>query len=147
MRNQLPPIGRRPDGSFPSMTPKQRKQANALIRETCCNYDKGNCIVLDEGDGYACVQSISYSLCCAWFYRAVLPLNKQLETDILKTNFPERFRNTYSKTCTRCGTSFTPGSNRAKYCKPCSVKVHRKQKNESERNRRNRRNSRTDMDI
>ena len=29
-----------------------------------------------------------------------------------------------------------PGSNRAKYCKPCAAKTHRKQKNASDRKRR-----------
>lgn len=31
------------------MTPGQRRKANALIRKTCCNYDNGNCIALDDG--------------------------------------------------------------------------------------------------
>ena len=46
------------------MTPKQRRKANALIRKSCCNYDGGNCIALDDGEPCVCVQSISYSLCC-----------------------------------------------------------------------------------
>ena len=37
------------------MTPKQRRQSAALIRKECCNYDTGECIALDEGDGCACV--------------------------------------------------------------------------------------------
>ena len=41
------------------MTPKQRRKANALIRKSCCNYDRGNCIALDDGEPCVCVQSIS----------------------------------------------------------------------------------------
>lgn len=128
MNNKLPPIERKPNGSLPCMTPKQRRRANTLIRETCCNYDNGNCLVLDEGDGCVCVQSISYSVCCTWFRRAVLPLNKPLEAEI--------FHSDSLKTCTVCGAAFVPGSNRAKYCEACAKKIHREQKKESGRNSR-----------
>ena len=40
----LPPIERKPDGSLPHMTPRQRAQANALIRRECSYYDDGNCL-------------------------------------------------------------------------------------------------------
>ena len=46
---RLPPIERKPDGSLYRMTPAQRKQANALIRRECCNYEDGNCMPLDDG--------------------------------------------------------------------------------------------------
>ena len=36
------PIERRQDGSLYRMTPAQRKQANALIRRECGNYEDGN---------------------------------------------------------------------------------------------------------
>ena len=45
---RLPPIERKPDGSLYRMTPAQRKQANALIRRECCNYEDGNCMLLDD---------------------------------------------------------------------------------------------------
>ena len=35
-----------------------------------------------------------------------------------------------------CGGVFVPKSNRAKYCPGCAVRVHRRQKTESERKRR-----------
>ena len=47
---RLPPIERKPDGSLYRMTPAQRKQANALIRRECCNFENGNCIALDDGE-------------------------------------------------------------------------------------------------
>ena len=59
---KLPPLERKPDGSLHRMTPAQRKRANALIRRECCNYDSGNCIVLDDGDTCICPQTISFSV-------------------------------------------------------------------------------------
>lgn len=45
---KLLPIERGPGGSLPRMTAAQRKRANALIRNTCCNYESGLCLLLDE---------------------------------------------------------------------------------------------------
>ena len=44
-------------------------------RHECCNYDEGNCLLLDDGEPCVCVQSISLSLMCRWFRVAVLPLS------------------------------------------------------------------------
>ena len=128
MKEKLQPIERGPDGSLPRMTPGQRKRANALIRATCCNYDNGNCILLDDSEKCVCVQSISYSVCCTWFRRALLPQDRALETEIFHSNSIKR--------CAVCGAEFVPGSNRAKYCETCARRVHRQQKNESNRKRR-----------
>ena len=124
----LPPIKRKPDNSLYRMTPAQRKRANALIRRECCSYDEGNCLEQDDGDVHTCTQSISYSVCCKWFRRAVLPLDKPLEA--------EMFHDSGRKRCAVCGSPFVLKSNRAKYCPDCAVKVHRRQKAESERKRR-----------
>lgn len=61
------------------------------------------------------------------FRCAVLPLDGLLETALL-------FRNEL-KRCVICGQPFLPGSNRAKYCKLCAKKVHRRQKTASDRKR------------
>ena len=110
------------------MTPKQRKRANALIRKTCCNYDNGNCIALDDGEECVCVQSISYSVCCKWFRKAVLPVDKPLYAEVMEPQGMKR--------CAECGAAFLPGSNRAKYCAECAPKVQRRHKNASDRKRR-----------
>lgn len=125
---KLPPLERKPDGSLYRMTPAQRKQASALIRRECCNYDGGNCLVLDDGDTCICPQTISFSVCCTHFRFAVLPLDRTLEAEI--------FRDKDTKRCAVCGRVFVPGSNRAKYCPDCAARVHRRQKAESERKRR-----------
>ena len=54
---RLPPIERKQDGSLYRMTPAQRKQANPLIRRECCNYEDGNCMLLDDGDTCTCPRS------------------------------------------------------------------------------------------
>lgn len=104
----------------------QYRRMGKLVHE-CCSYDNGNCIALDDGQECVCVRSISYSLLCKWFRCAVLPLDKPLETVLL-------FRDKV-KRCAVCGQLFLPGSNRAKYCMPCAVKVHRRQKTDSDRKR------------
>ena len=81
---RLPPIERKPDGSLYRMTPAQRKQANALIRRECCNYEDGNCMPLDDGDTCTCPQTVSFSVCCKWFRWAVLPLDGTLEAEIFR---------------------------------------------------------------
>ena len=66
------------------LTPAQRARCNRLIRRLCANYDGGNCIPLDDGEGCVCVQMISYSLLCKYFRRAVLPADKVLCADIYR---------------------------------------------------------------
>ena len=125
---RLPLLERKPDGTPYRMTPAQWKQANALIRRECCNYEGGNCIVLDDGDTHTCPQSISFSVCCKWFRWAVLPLDGALEAEI--------YRGRDLKRCAVCDGMFVPKSNRGKYCPDCAARVHRRQKTESEWKRR-----------
>ena len=129
MKEKLQPIERGPGGSLPRIKAAQRKRARALIRNTCCHYDGGNCLLLDDGDARACPQMISHSVCCTWFRWAILPQDEALETEI--------FHSDGAKQCAECGTAFVPHSNRAKYCEACAARVHRRQKNQSDRKRRN----------
>lgn len=110
------------------MTPRQRRKANALIRKSCCNYDGGNCIALDDGEPCVCVQSISYSLICTRFRDWVLPGAPALCAEIMQPKGLKR--------CVECGVLFLAKSNRAKYCSDCASKVHRRQKTASDRKRR-----------
>lgn len=36
---------------------RQHQAARRLVHE-CCNYDEGNCLLLDDGEPCVCVQSI-----------------------------------------------------------------------------------------
>ena len=63
--------------NLPRMDYRQHRRARRLVHE-CCNYDEGNCLLLDDGEPCVCVQSISLSLMCRWFRVAVLPLDGEL---------------------------------------------------------------------
>ena len=80
------------------LTPPQSRKVNALVRRTCCNYDNGNCILLDDGDECVCPQLISYSLLCKWFRVAVLPADRLLYAELYQTGD--------KKKCTECGAFF-----------------------------------------
>lgn len=112
---------------LPQMTGRQRYRANALIKKLCANYDDGNCLLLDEGEGCVCVQSISYSLLCKYFRNAVLPADPALEAEILGTH-PDR--------CVSCGAPIIKRGNRKKYCEKCAGTAYKRQQAEYARKRR-----------
>ena len=69
------------------ITPKQRTKINPLVRRSCCNYFKGNYLLLDDGEESKCVQLISrYGIYCKYFLKAVLPAEKELYAEILQQN-------------------------------------------------------------
>ena len=43
--------------NLPRMDYRQHRRARRLVHE-CCNYDEGNCLLLDDGEPCVCVQSI-----------------------------------------------------------------------------------------
>mgnify|MGYP001024550496 FL=1 len=112
---------------IPHMTYQQYRTARRLVHE-CCNYDCGNCLLLDNGEECVCPQSITYSLICKWFRAAVLPLDAGLYAALL-------YRADMKK-CVLCGGSYLPKSNRAKYCPDCAA--HMKRAKATERKRRQR---------
>ena len=114
------------NGKRPYMDYQQHRAARRLVHE-CCNYDNGNCILLDNGEPCVCVQSISYSLLCRWFIAAVLPLDGKLEAALLHRADRKR--------CTECGGYFLPKSNRGKYCPDCSARVRRRKEADRQRKR------------
>ena len=109
------------------MTYQQYRTVRRLVHQ-CCNYQNGNCLLLDDGEECICVQSISYSLLCRWFRAAVLPLDAVLCAEVTKEHDKV-------KRCCECGASFTPKSNRAKYCPACSKRIRRRQEAERQRKR------------
>lgn len=117
-----PPVERKADGSLYEMTPSQQRQAAKMIQKYCCNCEKGNCILLDDGDEHTCPQRISYTIGCRWFRNAVLPAFPELEADI--------FKDITLRRCVKCGARFVPGSNRNKYCPACAAAVRREQDRE-----------------
>ena len=107
------------------LEPKQSRRVNALVSRECCNYDNGNCILLD----CTCPQTITYShIICKLFKTAVLPLDKELHIELMKP------KNT--RVCTVCGAEFTAPTRKFKYCDNCRKIVNRKQKAEYQRKKR-----------
>ena len=94
----------------------------------CCNYDEGNCLLLDDGEPCVCVQSISYSLMCRWFRVAVLPLDGELAAALLYRGSRKR--------CAVCGAAFVPKSNRGKYCPGCAGCMKKRKAAERKRKQR-----------
>ena len=111
---------------LPSMDYRQHRRARRLVHE-CCNYDEGNCLLLDDGEPCVCVQSISRSLMCRWFRVAVLPLDGELAAALLYRGSRKR--------CAVCGAAFVPKSNQGKYCPDCAARVRRRKEAERQRKR------------
>ena len=118
------------DGLKAQKSPKAReayRQARRLVHE-CCNYDEGNCLLLDDGEPCVCVQSISFSLMCRWFRVAVLPLDGELAAALLCRGSRKR--------CAVCGAAFVPKSNRGKYCPGCAGRMKKIKAAERKRKQR-----------
>lgn len=100
------------------MNSAQARKVRALIRSLCANYDKGNCLLLDDGEGCVCPQTISSSLLCSYFRTAVLPADRELCAKIMVGihNW---------KRCVLCGGRFVARSNRAVYCDRCALENER----------------------
>jgi len=101
-------------------------KVRALIKKECCNYDNGNCVLLDN----KCPQVTAQKLMCGWFKKAVLPLDKILEVRV----YGERVQS--QRKCVECGKSFLPTNNKSKYCKKCLPKVVKRQNAERQRQKR-----------
>ena len=114
---------------LPRMDYRQHRRARRLVHE-CCNYDEGNCLLLDDGEPCVCVQSISFSLMCHWFRVAVLPLDGELAAALLHRGSRKR--------CAVCGAAFVPKSNRGKYCPGCAGRMKKIKATERKRKQRQR---------
>ena len=110
--------------SLIQMSPKQRIRANKLIRRMCANFMDGACVCLD----CECPQIISYSLLCKYFKRAVLPLDKELEAEVEKSNVELR--------CSDCGVPIEKTGNKRQFCELCSRKRYLAAKAKYEREKR-----------
>ena len=72
------------------ITQQQARRIRNLVRRRCANYRKGNCLLLDGLEERTCVQLLcSSGIYCRYFQNAVLPIEKDLYTRILKQNSKE----------------------------------------------------------
>ena len=70
------------------LAPGQAVRVRRLVRRLCANCDEdGNCLLLEDGEKQRCVQLISrYGLYCKYFLEAVLPVDRELFTQIMEHN-------------------------------------------------------------
>ena len=59
------------NGNIPRMDYRQYRAARRLVHE-CCNYDSGNCLLLEDGEPCVCVCRVSAIRCSA---AGLLPLS------------------------------------------------------------------------
>ena len=105
---------------LPRMNERQFSKAKKLLRRLCANYDRGNCLLLDDGyDPHPCPQLISNTLLCRYFRANVLPADRELCESILGANF---------KWCAGCGRPFVPAAKNTVYCKICAADRTRRNK-------------------
>ena len=112
-----------------TITPKQSKKINALVRKLCCNYIEGNCLLLDDGEEHACVQCISqYGIYCNYFKNAVLPADRELFAEIMQP--------ASKKQCQICKSYFVSKAKNQRYCPNCAAVQKRKKAAERQRRKR-----------
>ena len=69
------------------ITQQQKGKICNLVRRRCANYRKGNCLLLDGLEESTCVQLLcSSGIYCRYFQNAVLPIEKDLYTQLMKQN-------------------------------------------------------------
>ena len=105
---------------LPRMTENQFSRAKKLLRRWCANYDRGNCLLLDDGyDPCPCPQLISNTLLCRYFRRAVLSADRELCEEILGA---------CPKYCAGCGRPFAAPARNTVYCPICAADRTRRNK-------------------
>ncbi len=114
---------------IPHMTYQQYRTARRLVH-SCCNYDCGNCLLLDDGEECICPQSITYSLICKWFRAAVLPLDAGLCAALFPNSVVGQ------RQCRECKCLFTPPKRNTLYCPACAANRAKRSKREWARKRR-----------
>lgn len=108
------------------LTPAQRARCNRLIRRLCANYDGGNCLPLDDGEGCVCADDFLFA--AVQVFSAGGSARRQ---GTLCRHLPE------AHTAPRpMRKALCPVSNRQKYCPECGRSIRRKQKADSARRRR-----------
>lgn len=98
---------------IPKMNEGQLKTARKLIKQHCCNYQRGNCIAVDWPFCNICPQWSSYSLLCKWFRDCVMPMDCELQQEVLHTKIHKRY-------CEICKRPYVPTGPNSKYCSSCA---------------------------
>ena len=104
---------------------KSQRPAAEAVRQL----QRGNCLLLDDGEPCVCVQSISkYGIYCNYFKNAVLPVDEGLHAEIMKP--------TGGKHCVLCRQAFASRAKNQRYCPACAAKQKRLKAAERQRRKR-----------
>ena len=114
---------------IPHMNYQQYRTAKRLVH-SCCNYDRGCCLLLDDGEECVCPQSITYSLICKWFRVAVLPLDAGLCAALFPNPAVGQRR------CRECKRLFSPPKQNTLYCPVCAANRAKRSKRDWARKKR-----------
>jgi len=118
--------------NYRELTRNELHDMRKLATDMCANYDREyGCLLLNDQCYMLYGVAFTNSAMCKYYRNAVLPLNPKLDALFSGANIAE-----HMKRCAVCGKDIFSLGNRAKYCKPCAYKIHRRQKTESEQKRR-----------
>ena len=108
------------------MNEDQFGRAKRLIRKNCCNFSRGNCLCLDNGESCACAQVITRTVVCNWFKEAILLLDEKLHSELMPAKV--------GKFCKACGKPVSSKNSNIRYCSKCAYE--QKKKKEADRKKR-----------
>ena len=100
-----------PHNPVPVMDYQQFHKMRRMVH-SCCNYDGGNCLALDDGEACRCSKHFLFGT-LQMVSAAILPTDKKLEAAL--------YYRLGAKHCAACIALFLPGSNRAKFCPSCAA--------------------------
>lgn len=102
------------------LSKEQFKKVKKLVQSTCANYSSNECMLKrDYWDGLVqgCPQMQCSTGLCKYFKECVLPVDKQLEMEILGKG--------YTKKCKKCKKTFMTKGRTKEYCEFCAKIVKR----------------------
>jgi hypothetical protein len=119
-----------------------KRKIQALVRDSCANYDGDGLCLLEGSDGCRVCRYFRSNdrerNRCRYFETAVLPADPSLENEYRREldALSSIAATTPTHRCARCNEPFVKRSNRAKFCDDCRAIVRRDQKREHARKRR-----------
>jgi hypothetical protein len=117
---------------FRELTRAELREIRKLAAKECANYDRDyGCLPLDGKCYMSYGVAYTSSKPCIYFRKAVLPLNPTLSALFSGEAVVDHIRR-----CSVCGKKLYVECGKQKYCPICALRVHRRQKTESERKRR-----------
>lgn len=106
------------------LTTKQIRDIKSIVKSECANHADGKCVPMEM----PCPQLTAEGGLCKYFKECVLPLNPELEHELIGTG--------YNKTCKRCGKGFVTKRYNDLYCDFCTGVMRKESQREYARKKR-----------